>query len=234
MGKNQMFKHPIAEKMTFFTKIILLSSLFLSVNLDSVLSQTQPLPLVPIVSQRQFSSESEAYSLYMFNQNLGLERSTVDDLVNKYFQYIFDKQVPKQVELKKSTPIPQLVQYAVVDKKGEIGTCAGYVFATSQHVRGYYIFEYTPIKNKALIEQIKQMQLNQNYLSDVVLKAGDYEITFYESKHEGFVERYGVLTDKDGMYQNLILDAFYPEEMETVIQPTIRQAVISYLKSKSE
>lgn len=227
-----MFRYKLIIFFSKFVSGICILVLFGFLELSSIASQVLIEPKIGIDSQRRLPTEAEPFFIYSFGRHLGDDKITVDQTINKKFDIAFkqDYKASKNFYRQKKTLSQNIEQYAVMKKNGEFLKCAGYIFNNDNKVKGFYIFEYTDIENPIIITQIKSMPHNASYLSDLNLKSGDYEITFYEEKHHGFIERYGILSYENGTYQDLILDAFYPEELESEIQPIIREVVKNYLK----
>ncbi|MBT9547441.1 MAG: hypothetical protein IV090_18755 [Candidatus Sericytochromatia bacterium] len=232
MGENNMFRYKIISFFSKFVSSIFIFLLFGFLDQSSIATQVLIEPKIPIDSQRRLPTEAEPFFIYSFGRHLGDDKNTVDQTINNKFDIVFehDKKASKNFYRQKKSLSQNIEQYAVMKKNGELLKCAGYIFNADNRVKGFYIFEYIDIENPILITQIKNMTYNSSYLSDLNLKYGDYEITFYEEKHQGFIERYGIISYENGTYQDLILDAFYPEELESEIQPIIREAVKNYLK----
>jgi len=67
--------------------------------------------------------------------------------------------------------------------------------------------------------QIKLLTPNDQYLQQDLVIPENVTLNFYETVHDGFIERYGIaqMSGRDVV----VLDAFYPAELESTLQPYI-------------
>lgn len=147
-----------------------------------------------------FKVISGAYSSSTLRRYLGRDKPSVSGI-----GYLGDKEL-----LTKNSY--SLIRFHTVLSGPE----AIYIFGQNNVCIGYFLmdpFDISKVMNEPIIQKIKLLSENPNYLSTQISLPTGASITFYEIENQGFIERYGILTTPTGE-KYLQLDAFYPLGLE--------------------
>ena len=98
---------------------------------------------------------------------------------------------------------------------------------------GYCLLDYIHFKrgdddnfeNEPVILQIKALPINPTYLQNELTIPAGATLRFYEAPHDTLIERYAILTTPSGQDSGIMLDAFYPKELEETFKPYIIEAL---------
>ena len=86
------------------------------------------------------------------------------------------------------------------------------------------------LQNYPSVKQMNALPINHTYLKNELKSSPEFTIHFHEKNHGQFVERYGIFEflgqDKTKpINQMLLLDSFYPKELEQILKPHIIKAI---------
>jgi hypothetical protein len=104
--------------------------------------------------------------------------------------------------------------YYIIKENMSIGYCL-LTFSGSSDI--------TPYRDTSLIV-MRNIPVNPDYLSGVLQLPPDTEIVFHESRHGGYIERYGLAyfsVDEETERVFLLVEAFYPEELDGHFTETV-------------
>lgn len=79
------------------------------------------------------------------------------------------------------------------------------------------------LSNSPIIAQMKSLNHNNSYLQNDLIIPSNVTVNFYEQEHDTFIERYCFA--EDSKYEALILEAFYPKELEYDLVLYIKQVL---------
>ena len=98
---------------------------------------------------------------------------------------------------------------------------------------GYCLFDYMDFgkrfQNDPVILQIKNLAKNQNYLQGEFVIPENSTLTIYEAPHTDYIERYAIFEMVEGE-KALMLDAFYPKDLEETLKPYVLLALNQNMK----
>jgi len=149
-----------------------------------------------------------------FNKFLGLNKGEVVSTLtigkNMFGEKLFDKKFDVEINN----------QYSLIIFQTDRLTLGIYIFSKDAECIGYVLMDPFELYSSET-EKISNLTPNNNYLQGQRLWASYDKI--HESIHDGFIERYGIQLKESYNMQHdiLFLDAFYPQELNSIIEPLI-------------
>jgi len=122
--------------------------------------------------------------------------------------------------------------------KGSLSSLATYIIGAKNLSEGYCLIhpmDITEFMTDPFVQSIQALPENPNYLSDKIVNPHPDLLTirFYEKEHPEFIERYGVMSvqrkDLNTWVHALLLDAYYPKNLEAELQPDMLQALNTFI-----
>lgn len=175
---------------------------------EVIVNDTTPAPLI--------SSHNSAN----LKRNLGVNQGEIISYYNNNL-FIRNLLANKKVDLK--------YNYKLVRFYNEPSDLEGtYIINQNDKCIGYYLidnFEITNFQNDNIVKNIKNLPINNTYLNGNLRLPQDSSITFYEGKHDEFIERYAIFQRNGKIY--LLLDSFYPKELEDILSLHLIDSLIN-------
>ncbi len=143
--------------------------------------------------------------LGIFNRNLNQVKSILNDDINYYKPHIIVKQNYN------------IIRFIEKERQNLVGI---YILNQQDIIVGYCLIskignlkKSVAIETSSTITQMKGLTNNNSYLQSNLIIPGSVTVNFYEQDHGTFIERYCFAEDNN--YEALVLDAFYPKEIES-------------------
>ena len=148
-----------------------------------------------------------------FCRFLGQNKEEIVSEINRYTDFQIGKFADKKFEKKINNDYSMII----FQTKDNSAT-AIYLFDKNKICIGHILMSlYSMCKGYFGVDDVYRLHANSNYLKGKrIFKSND---NFFESIHNNFVERYGIRSKNK--YNNLFLDAFYPQELSNILEPLI-------------
>lgn len=153
---------------------------------------------------------------FWFNRELG--KSEVE-ITNKFIKPNLQREKIFYDKLTKN--IDTQLKALFINNKGGLQKGIYLLDKNTDKTVGYNLLEQFNINNN-LLNTIKTLTLNSLYLQNEIIQKENITVKFYEKIHNesNYIERYAITTDKWGSNE-LVMDAFYPNNMEEYFKPYI-------------
>ena len=165
-------------------------------------------------------SESEDYNVAIgeYNRNLNKNKSVLASNIEYYKPHIIEKQ---------NYNIIRFYDGRIRWRQGIVGI---YILNKQDIIVGYCLIEKIGdlksanfLSTSPVIAQMRALTNNNSFLQNNLTIPANVTVNFYEQDHGTFIERYGFA--EDNTYEEFVMDAFYPKEVENDLIPFIKQAL---------
>lgn len=217
--------------------ILLLTTFFLSIEIDKLATATE----VPSIYFNQVLKQRGPAQNDNPEYEFPLE-SVLGRYLGKSKQEISKN--PRGIKINVSKKLINKYDLLILSGKKYTGDLKGvYIFENNNYLNsiGYCLIEKSSIlgyeEDDSLyyppseMQQIKQLGINKSFFKNEIKLPANTNITLYEKAKNGFIERYGVLRTDNGR-RYLVIDSFYPKEIDEDIKPYIFTTLNKIFNSK--